>query len=163
MFEDLGEYKNRFASILVNNDKICRLLLGENYETEIDDLDTELDKYIKQHLYIEDTITETKSYILFESNPSPTSPTLKNMNIIVQVICHKDIVRYKEKPKGYSGLRYDVLTRYIEEAICPKDETSKNAIIKKFGIGGFEIKSPGLFNQNNFVGRTFILSVPEFR
>lgn len=163
MLKELGEYKNLLSSIFINDSKICKLLLGENYEEEIEDLDAELDKYIIPHLYVPDIITETKSYIMFETYVSNVSPTTKMMKIVIEAICHKDIVRYKEKPKGYYGLRYDVLSQYIEELLCPTGDEEKKKIIKKFGIGGLEMKPDNIFLTTDFIGRTLTFCVPTFK
>lgn len=162
MFEDIGRYKTSFGSMLKNDEKICTLLLGNNYYDKYDDLDTELDKLIIPHLYIEDVITEQKSYIMYEVVPTQSTSTIKNMKIIIQAICHKGIVVYNDKPKEESGLRYDVLSQYIENVACPKNLQNENLIKEKFGIGSFELKSPDLFLTKEFIGRTFTLIVPEF-
>lgn len=163
MLKELGDYKNRLWSLFVNNDNICKLIFGQNYIDEVDDLDTESDKYMIPHLYVPDTITQTKSYIMYETYCKGTNGQTKTMQIVIQAICHKDIVKYVEKPSGYSGLRYDVLAEFIEEILCPEDRAKKNEIIKKFGIGGFELKSADIFLTKDFIGRTLTFIVPDFR
>lgn len=163
MLKELGDYKNRLRSIFVNNDNICKLLLGQDYEDADYDLDDELDKYVIPHLYIPDTITETKSYIMYETTMSKAYGKTKTMKVIVQAICHKDIVTYKEKPKGYPGLRYDVLSEFIEELLCPEDKTDARNIMRKFGIGDFELEPTDLFLNNKFIGRVLTFTVPDFR
>lgn len=145
MLKELGMYKERFRSILVNDDRICRLLLGDGYEDADYDIDNELDKYIIPHLYVDGTITETKSYIMYETNPIRVGPSIKDIGIIVQAVCHKSIVKYPDKPRDYSGLRYDVLAEYVEELLCPNDKKEKEHIIKKFGIGGLNYNHQSYF------------------
>lgn len=163
MLKELGEYKNRLRSIFVNDDKICRLLLGDDYENAGYDLDEELDKYIIPHPFIPQTVMETKSFIMYETYMPKAYGQIKTMKIVVQAICHKDIVEYKEKPKGYPGLRYDVLAQYIEELLCPEDKTEKLNIIKKFGIGSMELEPVDIFLTDSFIGRTLTFTVPDFR
>ena len=163
MLKELGDYKNRLRSILVNDDKICRLLLGDSYEDSDYDLDKELDKYIIPHTYVPNTILEAKSFILYETYIPKLSGQIKTMQIVIQAICHKDIVTYDDKPKGYPGLRYDVLAQFIEELLCPEDKHDQNIIIKKFGIGSLELKGVDVFLTDKFIGRTLTFSVPDFR
>ena len=163
MLKELGQYKEKLSSIFHTDDKICRLLLGENYEDEDYDIDKELEKYIVPHLYIDKTITDTKSYIMFETYSTRTNPSIKGMKIVVQVICHKDISKYKEKPKGYYGLRYDVLSQYVEELLCPQDKELTKKRIKQFGIGSLELQPVDLFLTDKYIGRTLTFNVPDFR
>lgn len=163
MLKELGEYKNSLRSIFANDDKICRLLFGEFFKNMECNFDDEFDKYVVQHLYIKDTIKETKSYIMFDTYCPDTYGQTKNMKIVIQAICHKDIVKYDDKPDGYPGLRYDVLAQYIEELLCPADKQARNVIIKKFGIGSLELKSVDVFLTDKFIGRTLTFSVPDFR
>lgn len=163
MLKELGNYKNRLGSLFVNNDNICKLLLGQNYESEFDDLDAELDKYVIPHLYIPGTITETKAYIMYDVEVNKTYGHTKEMKITIECICHKDITKYREKPTGYPGLRYDVLAEFIEEVLCPDDENANNQIIKKFGIGSLDLQNVKLFLTDKFIGRVLIFTVPDFR
>ena len=163
MLKELGDYKNRLRSIFVNNDNICKLLLGQDYEDADYNLDDELDKYVIPHLYVPDTIATQNSYIMYETYCKGTSGHTKTIQIVIQSICHKEISTYKEKPKGYSGLRYDVLAEFIEELLCPDDREEQKKIMKKFGIGSLELKSVDIFLTNDFIGRTLALTVSDFR
>lgn len=163
MLKQLGEYKDRLYSILAGDNKIRCLLLGEDYEDKFDDLDSELEKYICPHLYTEPTVTETHSYIFFEIYIPRTTPSVKTMKIFIQTICHKNITKYKEKPKNYYGLRYDVLSQYVEELLCPADKENREKIIRSFGIGRIELSGVDLFLSNDFAGHSLTFSVPDFR
>lgn len=163
MLKELGAYKDRLRSIFVNNDNICKLLLGQNYANAEYDLDDELNKYVIPHLFIDGTITTTESYIMYETYCKGTYGQTKTMQIVIQAICNKDKTVYREKPKGYSGLRYDVLAEFIEELLCPTDREEQNKIMKKFGIGNLELKSADIFLTTKFIGRTLIFTVPDFR
>ena len=147
----------------MNDHKICRLLLGDDYENSDIDMSKELDKYILPHLFIPETIMEQKTYIMLETYCKGTYGQTKTMQIIIQAICHKDISEYKEKPKDYYGLRYDVLAQYIEELLCPDNKEERNKIIKKFGIGSLELKDVDIFLTDKYIGRTLTFSVPDFR
>lgn len=163
MLKEIGEYKNQLRSIFVNNDNICKLLLGEDYKNKFDDLDSELDKYIIRHPYIPDTITTQNSYIMLETYTPKAYGKIKTMKIVVQAVCHKGIAEYKEKPEGYSGLRYDVLAELIEELLCPEDVSERKKITKMFGIGAPDLESVDIFLDKEIIGRTLTFIVPDFR
>ena len=60
--KDIGKYKNRLLSIIVNSKDICEAILGVNYNEE--NVDEQLIySNIFPYLYINDTHTEQKSYI----------------------------------------------------------------------------------------------------
>ncbi len=163
MLKELGKYKDCLYSILANDKNICQLLLGKDYANKFDDLDMELEQYILPHLYTEPVVTDTQSYIFFETYMPRASPTIKTMKISVQAVCHKNIARYTEKPQNYYGLRYDILSQYIEELLCPSDKETIKKRIKQFGIGRFELQSVDLILSNDFVGRNMTFIVPDFR
>ena len=163
MLKELGKYKDRLYSVLAGDNKICGLLLGENYKNEIDDIDAKLEKYIFPHLYAEPTITDSDSYIFFETYIPKANSNIKTMKIIIQAVCHKNIARYKEKQNGYYGPRYDVLAQYIEEILCPDNKELIKKRIKQFGIGRLELQNVDIFLTTDFVGRILTFITPDFR
>lgn len=163
MLKELGQYKLRLYSILANDEIIKKLLMGDDYENTVEDIDTELDKHIIQHLYVEGTITETQSYVMFDTLVTKTHSSTKSMKIIIQTLCHKDIVKYKEKPQGYFGYRYDVLAQRIEELLCPEDKEKQAEIIEKFGIGNLSLLDVSVDVSNKYIGRTLTFVTPDFR
>ena len=163
MLKELGDYKNCLRSIFVNNDNICKLLLGEDYKNADYNLDDELDKYVIPHPYLTDTISAQNSYIMYETYCKGSNRQTKTMQIVIQAICHKDIDKYPQKPEGYSGLRYDVLSEFIEELLCPKSKEDRNTIMKNFGIGSFVLESADIFLTNDFIGRTLTFTISAFR
>lgn len=157
MLKELGKYKLTFLSLLKNSDTICKLILGQDYEDADYDLDTELEKYLIPHLYVPETIKETQSYVLFDVGMYRGGSTIKTMRLTVQAFCHKMIIPYKEKPKGYYGYRYDVLAQCIEELLFNNDNG------RKFGIGIPELVSVNSFLLNDYVGHVLTFDIKEFR
>ena len=157
MLKEIGKYKETLQSLLKNDDKVCRLLLGDNYENEDYDLDEELEKYLLPHLYVPGTINEKRSYVLFEASMPKAGHSIKTMRVTVQAICHKDIIKYK-KPKGYFGYRYDVLSQYIEELLCEDEDNGR-----KFGIGIPLSGNVGDFLTNDYIGHVITFEMKDFR
>lgn len=168
MLKELGQYKNHLYSIFVNDENTRRLLLGENYAGNISDLDdadlsAALEKQVLPHLYMEQTVSDVNSYLFFETYISSANSNIKNMKIVVQAVCHKDITAYPEKSEGYYGLRYDVLSQYVEELLCPTGKELKRQRMKQFGIGGLELQNVDLFSKDYYIGHTLTFQVPTFR
>ncbi|POO87872.1 hypothetical protein [Clostridium sp. 3-3] len=158
MLKELGKYKLIFLSLLKNSDTICKLVLGEDYEDGDYDLDKELEKYLIPHLFVPDTIKETQSYALFDVGMYRGGSSIKTMRLIVQTFCHKKIISYPEKPKGYYGYRYDVLAQCVEELLYEDKDNGR-----KFGIGIPELVSVNGFLINDYVGHVLTFDIKAFR
>ncbi|MBO5484375.1 MAG: hypothetical protein J5979_04100 [Lachnospiraceae bacterium] len=163
MLKELGKYKDTLSSIFAEDNNICSLLLGQNYENEVEDKNKELKKYILPHLFMENRLTENKSYLLMETYVLKSNASIKEMKMVIQAICHKDIITYEEKPAAYYGLRYDVLSQYIEELLCPNDKERIKERVKQFGIGRLELQNVDSFLSNYYIGHTLTFTVPAFR
>lgn len=157
MLKELGKYKHNFKKALYSSDKIRRILLEENYtDMPESEICKELDKYIFSHLYIDDLVDEEKTYIFFDVRMPHFGSSIKNCDITMFLICHKNIVdNYYDK--NYYGNRTDILTQYLEEIL--EQEDVKN----KFGIGSIQITNLDIYNNTKFYGRILGLSVPNFR
>ena len=150
--KDIGKYKHRLLSIIVNSKDICEAILGVNYNEE--NVDEELIyNNIFPYLYIDDTQTEQKSYICIEVDvPRTMDFTYKDMKIIVWCYCHKGIMKYSKK--GYSGTRSDILSDMVDRLL----NSSNN-----FGLGRLKLQSCTYFSPSKeFYGRQLIYSCPEF-
>ena len=60
--KDVGSYKQSLVTSLVNDDDICSLLLNKKQYTE-DEVENLLYTQIFPYLYIDDTQTETLTYL----------------------------------------------------------------------------------------------------
>lgn len=150
MLRDLGSYKNKIITALLQNPDIMECLLGKNYtESQVDEI---VYKQVFPYLYIDETQTDTKTYIGIEIDPTCTTRTIKDSKLIIWEYCHKDIMKYSKK--GYTGTRADILADMIERTIRNLD----------LGIGEPEIKSANYFMPNSkYYGRALIYNVPDFR
>lgn len=128
--------------MLVDSPEIVKLLGEEGTEYPEESI-----PYIKSfpHEYIPDTITTTERFINFDirARSNPQNKVYKNLTIYFFVVCHQNIVRYKEKSREY--LWYDKVT-------CELDEIFSNQDI--FGVGCMElIDNAPYCPQSKFKGR----------
>lgn len=150
--KDIGKYKNRLFSVILQSEDIAELMLGNNYDKEnIDDL--LMYKHVFPYLYVDNTQTEQQSYICLEVEvPRTMDFTYKDMKIIIWCYCHKGIMQYSKK--GYLGTRSDILSDMVDRLL----NSSNN-----FGLGRLKLQSCTYFSASkDFYGKQLIYSCPEF-
>jgi len=152
--KELGQYKIKISSALRKSDNIKEILLGVGYDEET--AEDDLKEYIINHLYDDDVITETKTYILFDVDMDNMRPNTKDCNVFMKFICHKSILDNYRKD-GYYGNRADILTQIVEEIMTDEE------IEEKFGIGDIQFRKVGIYDTKTMYGRIAKLSVPNFR
>lgn len=146
--KELGTFKTKIINALARSEKINDLL-NDGEPGKVTD-------HVKDHLFIDDTIKDTSSYIFFDVYMSELQPHIKRLSVVMFVITHRDILDTCSI-EGYYGNRTDILTQMIEEVLT--DEK----IIKDFGIGDLNLVGIDIYNTNSFYGRILRFSVPNFR
>ena len=106
---------------------------------------------------------EPACYIFLETAVTKTTSTMKTMKIVIQPVCHKDILTVQNSSAGYYGTRYDLLAERIEELLYPSDKALSRQRQKEFGIGLPELQSVETFTGGLWIGRTMTYLVPDFR
>ena len=168
VLKDLGKYKSNILTSLLNSDDIKDIITDGKYDEEEwyginDDDNGILYKQIFPALYIDETQTEVKSYICFDTEcPRIPTGTTKNVKIIVWCLCHKQHMRYNKK--GYWGNRADILADAVEQTLR---EFEKNNIKKgkgKYGIGSLQLESVTIRSSDNkkYYGRQLVFNAPDF-
>ena len=78
-------------------------------------------KWSFPHEYIPDTITTTDRFVNYEISATIDSKndTFKDLTIYFFVVCHEDVIRYKEKNRTY--LWYDKVTCELDNIFCEKN------------------------------------------
>lgn len=150
--KDIGVYKNRLITTIIKSEDICELILGEGYDkTDVDEKLTY--KNIFPYLYVDETQTETKTYICIEvSVPRTYDFTYKDMKVDIWCYCHKDIMEYRKK--GFSGTRSDILSDMVDRLL----NSSNN-----YGIGRLKLQSCIPINiSKTHYGRHLTYSCAEF-
>lgn len=154
--EDRGLFKEKVQTALYKNDDIKELLLGDLTGKSQSEIISEFKEHVKSHLFIDDTIEETGSFIYYDVALPFVYPTIKTCQLTVYVIVHRAILEdyYKE---GYHGNRADILAEMVQDTLMDKD-TSLD-----FGIGPMEIYALYPYNSRRFYGVQIIFEVPNFR
>lgn len=153
VLKDIGVYKNRLVSAILNSNNIIQLLLNKDTysDEEVDDL---MYTQIFPYLYVDGTQIEVLSYLCLEVNvPRIPTTTIKDIQIIIWAYCHKDCMKYSKK--GFLGTRTDILADMVERELRDSD---------RFGIGKLRLTSVSHFFPNNkYYGREMRFTIPDFK
>ena len=155
---DRGKFKQEIHTALYKSENIRRLILDDEIDGKTANEIRELfKKQVISHLFIDDTVTETKSYIFYDVIIPRCYPNIKDCRVVLYAICHKDILDNCEID-GYCGNRADILTQMIEDCLINDSE-----IANSFGIGELSLDSVDIFNDKRFYGYVMTFNVPNFR
>lgn len=152
-----GKFKSLISPALFNSENICDLLLGEDAKKEGSDKLVKFKEHVKSHLFIDETIKETGSYIFYDVKIPYIHSHTKKCQILCYAITHRDILDDGYFKDGYYGNRADILAEFIEECILSEDN------IKKFGIGDITLDSLDIYNSKDFYGSIMLFSTENFR
>ena len=154
--KERGIYKTRVANALLKSDNIKDLILGDTSGMKQSDVIKNFKEHVKSHLFIDETIKETESFIFFDVIMPRMRPQVKSVQILMYAICHRDILENYAKD-GYYGNRADILSEMIEEVLLDDN------IVKDFGIGDLELDNVDIYNSSTFYGCIMSFSVHNFR
>lgn len=152
-----GRFKEQIHSALYKNADIKELLIGDTSGMKASQIQSEFKKYVKSHLFVDDTIEETKTFIFYDVRFPSLHSNIKTCQVIMYLICHRDILENYSK-EGYYGNRADILSQMIEDTLINDKEISNS-----FGIGDLTLDSIDLYNSERFYGCSMTFSVPNFR
>lgn len=152
-----GKFKKEIQTALYKNPDIRELLIGDISKMSADDLRKKFKEHVKSHLFIEDTITETSTYIFYDIRMPVLHSTTKDCTVIMYLICHRDILEDYSK-EGYYGDRIDILAQMVEDTLLNDEDVSN-----RFGIGQLKLDSVDIYNAVRFYGCVLTFSVPTFR
>ena len=154
---DRGLIKEKVHTALYKNDDIKELLLGDLTGKSQSEIMSEFKDHVKSHLFIDDTIEETGSFIFYDIGLPFVHPQIKTCQLTMYIIVHRAILEdyYKE---GYHGNRADTLAEMVQDTLLNDEK-----VCKDFGIGPMEIYALYPYNSRRFYGVQIIFEVPNFR
>ena len=154
-----GTFKKKINNALYSSDNIKKLLIGNTEGMTAKEIRTTFKKYVKSHLFIDDTITDTKSYIFYDVRMPHIHTTTKDCKVVMFVLCHRDVLEEDCDFEGFYGNRVDILSEMVEDCLLNNEK-----VVKDFGIGEMQLESVDIFNNSKrFYGLQMIFDVPNFR
>lgn len=152
-----GQFKADISSALYKNKDIRELLLGDTTGKSPSEIQSAFKEQVKSHLFIDDTITDAKTFIFYDVRLQYMRNQIKTCQVIMYVMCHRNILETYSK-EGYIGDRIDILEQLIEDTLINDD-----VVVNKFGIGALSLDSVDIYNALRFYGCIMTFSVPNFR
>lgn len=153
MIKDRGQFKSNIKKCLYKNENLRQLLFDDE---NINVTPLLFSERVKSHLFLDDILTEKKSYIFFDVVCPQFSAQIKDMKIVMYVICHRDILDEYPQREGYYGNRADALSQAVEKALITDSA-------KEFGIGDLQLESVDLYNGKEYYGTQLIFDVSTIR
>jgi len=152
-----GKFKKEIHAALYKNENLRELILGDTSSMSSKELRTAFKEHVKSHLFIDDTIEETSTFIFYDISFPVLDSNIKSCQVVMFAICHRDILEDYSK-EGYFGDRADILSQMIEDSLINDEEVANS-----FGIGKLSLESLNIYNSNKFYGSILTFSVPAFR
>jgi hypothetical protein len=152
-----GHFKQEIHAALYKSKDIKELLLGDISAQSASKVKEGFRDHVKSHLFIDDTITDTSSFIYYDVRMPYIHSNTKDCQVVLYAICHRDILDDYEK-EGYFGNRADILSQMIEDCLLNDKEVANS-----FGIGQLSLDSVDIYNTQRFYGCIMTFSVPNFR
>ncbi len=90
--KERGLYKEQIKKALFSSNEICEMLMGDTSSLSNKEKAKIFDYWVKSHLTIEDVLDDEGSCIFFDITTRSISPTIKKDEIIMYVVCHRDIL-----------------------------------------------------------------------
>lgn len=154
---EIGRFKKLVQKALYSNSDLRELVIGDTSEKSDSQIRTAFKKQVMSHLFVDDTITETSTFIFYDVSIPYIHPQTKTCRLIMYAICHKDILDDCDSDE-FDGNRTDVLSQMIEDTLL-----NDKVLVNEFGIGKLELDSNDIYNSTRFYGRILTFIVPSFR
>lgn len=152
-----GKFKTQIHSALYKSADIKDLLLGDTSNMSSAQIAKEFKEQVKSHLFIDDTITEAKTFIFYDVFMPSLASQIKECQIIMYLICHRSILETYSK-EGYVGDRIDILSEMVEDALINNAD-----VVNNFGIGELVLSEIEPYNSSRFYGCIMTFDIPSFR
>ena len=159
--EEIGSFKNKVVSKLINDENILDVLLGD--VDNIEDPETALlgkdgsgkGGCVFKYEFVPDTQENSKTFLCVEVVPEETNgDSITSMTIYVFAYCSKDIMQTYRR-KGQAGTRVDILVSDIDKILNGNAE---------FGIGPLEWMGSSIYKPAlPYYGRMLVYRVGTFR
>lgn len=154
--KERGLFKTRILNALLKSDNVKDLILGDTSNLTPNEVLSKFRTHVNSHLFIDETIKDTSTYIFFDVTMPFMRPQTKSIQIFMYAICHRDILEDYAK-EGYFGNRADILSEMIEETLLD------DKIVKEFGIGDLSLDNVDIYNSTTFYGLIMVFEVKNFR
>lgn len=152
-----GYFKEIINNALYKSPEIKTLLLGDTTNMTKAEIQQTFKEHVFSHLFIDDTIEETESFIFYDIVFPEIHSNIKVCQLFVYLISHREILD-NYHVEGYYGNRADILSQMVEDVLLNDED-----IANDFGIGELTLDSVEVYNSRRFYGCVMVFTVPNFR
>lgn len=152
-----GKFKMEINNALYKNPDVIDLLLGDTSGLKASEVRKQFKEHVNSHLFIDDTITDTSTFIFYDVSFPELRSNIKSCSITMYLITHRTTLENYAKD-GYYGDRIDILSQMVEDTLINNDDTANS-----FGIGRLSLDSIYPYNSERMYGCVMTFSVPNFR
>lgn len=152
-----GKFKQEIHAALYNCEELRKLIVGDTTNMTKSEIRKEFKDRVKSHLFIDDTIEATESFIFYDVVFPTLRSNIKTCQVVLYVVCHRDILDTYSNEK-FPGNRADALAQMVEDCLLNDKEVANS-----FGIGELTLDSVDLYNSRKYYGCYMRFSVPNFR
>lgn len=159
--KEIGEFKNKVISKLINDENIVDVLIGNNKNSEnagsllLGKDETGKGGCVFKFEYVPDTQEMSKTFLCVEIVPYKTNgDTITDMYLYIFIYCSKDIMQTYHR-KQCAGTRIDILASDIDTILNGNSD---------FGIGPLEWYGSEIYKPAQiYYGRVLTYFVSAFR
>ena len=155
LFES-GLFKEKISAELYKDTRIMNLIFDNSPPQKTSEKLQKFKEHVKSHLFFEDTITDTGTYIFYDIVFPETHENIKRCRIIMYMIAHRDSIETYSL-EGYHGNRVDILEELVTDVLLNNKEFANS-----FGIGPLQLIKSTIYNASRFYGRILEFDVPDF-
>lgn len=152
-----GQFKKEIQAALYKSENIRELLLGDTTGKSTSEIRKLFKEHVKSHLFIDDTLTETGTFIFYDVRIPEIHTHIKKCYVYMYLICHRSVLEDYSK-EGFYGDRIDILTQMVEDALINNSD-----VANRFGIGELRLDSIDIYNAARYYGSILTFDVPTFR
>ena len=152
-----GKFKMEINNALYKNPDIIDLLIGDTTGLKQGDIVKSFKEHVNSHLFIDDTITDTSTFIFYDVSFPSLKNNVKSCSIVMYLITHRSTLENYTRD-GYYGDRIDILSQMVEDTLINNEDVANS-----FGIGRLSLDSIYPYNSERMYGCIMNFSVPNFR
>jgi len=156
--KELGVFKDSINKALFADKDIITFLCGDTTGKKQSEVIVIYKKHVKSHLFVEDTLQDSDSYIFYDVTLPNVDSQIKQYVIYMYLVCSRNVIDDISNYAGYIGNRADLLAQLVEHALILDED-----VANKFGIGKLQLQSVDIYNAKDVCGRILTFTGYAYR
>ena len=141
-----GKFKEYIQTALYKSENVKSIILDNTDGMTPSQIREEFKNHVKSHLFIDDTMERTGSFIFYDVRMPSLRENIKKCEVVMYVISHEDTLDNYHNEQ-FPGNRADALSQMVEDCLINDEETAR-----EFGIGDIELTNVDIYVSKRFYG-----------